>query len=443
MKISVIGCVVSGTYALLMLPLAAMVTFINIIKCLFYFIIVYTTTYYAPINIRKILFKLMFNLPDLPVRNKYPLIYVHGFSDFISPYYLNVLSNLYNIHNAHVGLFSSNYVCAVQLFYTIKGGLEDFGPKYDKKCKTCKINRYGIYRTGVHPEWNQHNPIHIVGYSNGGNVIKVLQMLLESNNRTKLFCNIDGVPYNTNALWIRSMTTICGSYNGLAMINFISDPVKNKYGIEKQVINKNKIAYKIINYLYPYFSVFSGIYNMYFQDVSVFDNIVTCTKHDTVVNSLSIVDNYNMNKRFKYNSKITYFHINCNASFRFLNVVLPRYDISSFDFPLVISIANIYELETPYNLTMDQININDSNISLGLGGLIRTPNKYEKKRVVQLDTNDIFNMSAINIKNKILLYTHPSFDHHQISLNGVFTNPDQLFYYGYHLQYINMLNRLN
>lgn len=91
---------------------------------------------------------------------------------------------------------------ACELFAQIKGGVTDYGVEHSQHFGHA---RYGRSYDGLFPEWCEANPIHLVGHSLGGQTVRVLQHLLDTN----AFAG-----HRTSAAWVCSVTAINAPLNG-------------------------------------------------------------------------------------------------------------------------------------------------------------------------------------------------------------------------------------
>ena len=67
---------------------------------------------------------------------------------------------------ATVSPFSSNWDRAAELYAYLKGGTVDYGAAHAKE---HGHNRYGKTFTGAYPNWDENNPVHLIGHRMGGN----------------------------------------------------------------------------------------------------------------------------------------------------------------------------------------------------------------------------------------------------------------------------------
>jgi hypothetical protein len=96
---------------------------------------------------------------------------------------------------------------ACEIFYQLKGGVVDYGSAHGTKFGHGQFG--DRHEHGLFPEWDESNPIHLVGHSYGGNTIRVLQQFLADG----LFPG-----HATSAGWIVSITAINTPLNGAEMV---------------------------------------------------------------------------------------------------------------------------------------------------------------------------------------------------------------------------------
>ena len=165
--------------------------------------------------------------------NKAPIVLVHGFlgwgedevgdinywggANDIEAY---LQSKGYTVFSVSVGPISSNYDCAIETFFQIKGGQLDYGEKHSEKYGLIQRPKGKVYK-GLFPEWDNNNPIHLIGYSFGGQTIRMLHHLLKTKvdfeNRTPnilLDNNLDN--------WFKSITTMSTPLNGATIADITS-----------------------------------------------------------------------------------------------------------------------------------------------------------------------------------------------------------------------------
>ena len=139
---------------------------------------------------KKFILGFIFSLGLLLSQNNYPIVLIHGFmgwgesemggynywgghNDFIQ----SLKENGHIVFELSVGPVSSNWERAVEAYYQLKGGQVNYGKVHSTK--------YGIIQKpvgkkyeGLYPEWNNNNPVHIIGHSMGGQTARMLQYLL-------------------------------------------------------------------------------------------------------------------------------------------------------------------------------------------------------------------------------------------------------------------------
>ena len=177
---------------------------------------------------------------SIDANNNYPIILIHGFigwgSEEMGGYnywggnydYVEYLDSLgYEVYNVSVGPISSNWDCAVEAYYQIKGGQVDYGNSHS--------TQYGIIQKpsskkwpGLYPEWDADHPIHIIGHSMGGQTARRLQYLLENE---MYIDSARTIPESSDLLgqkhqaWIRSITTMSSPHNGTTLSDIVNNSV--------------------------------------------------------------------------------------------------------------------------------------------------------------------------------------------------------------------------
>ena len=182
-------------------------------------------------------FYLLNPFSSIDANNNYPIILIHGFigwgSEEMGGYnywggnydYVEYLDSLgYEVYNVSVGPISSNWDCAVEAYYQIKGGQVDYGERHS--------TQYGIIQKpagkkwpGLYPEWNADHPIHIIGHSMGGQTARRLQYLLENEfylDSARTIPESSDLLGKKHHAWIRSITTMSSPHNGTTLSDIVT-----------------------------------------------------------------------------------------------------------------------------------------------------------------------------------------------------------------------------
>ena len=172
-------------------------------------------------------------ISNILAANKYPIILVHGFlgwgrneisdtkywggSHDIEAY---LRSKGYTVYTVSVGPISSNYDCAVEAFYQIKGGQLDYGKNHSEKFDLVQKPQ-GKYYQGLYPNWDSENPVHLMGYSFGGQTVRMLQHLLSTkiNSGHQEKSLLLG---NELRGWVKSITTMSAPLNGATIADIVN-----------------------------------------------------------------------------------------------------------------------------------------------------------------------------------------------------------------------------
>ena len=209
----------------------------------------------------------------------------------------------YEVYTVSVGPISSNWDRAIEAFYQIKGGQVDYG--------NFKTQNYDIitkpdnkYYKGFYPKWNEKNPIHIIGHSQGGQTAKMLEKLLKES-----FSDEDS-PLLSNSFnqWIKSITTISTPHNGTTLVPIMMNAFPFALHLAPWF---GRIENKSINNFFNFDLDHWGLeraseesFNNYFSRLSaspLIDDKALCSY------DLSIEGAFDFNKNYTADSSVYYF----------------------------------------------------------------------------------------------------------------------------------------
>lgn len=164
--------------------------------------------------------------------NNYPIILVHGFigwdRDEMAGFhywggYTDIQESLktrgYDVRTAAVGPLSSNWDRACELYAYIKGGTVDYGEAHARKHGHA---RFGRTFTGIYPEWNGTQKIHLIGHSMGGLTSRLLIHLLENGSLEEQDTTEEqdlSPLFQGQKKWVHSLTTISTPHNGTTLVD--------------------------------------------------------------------------------------------------------------------------------------------------------------------------------------------------------------------------------
>ncbi len=177
--------------------------------------------------------------------NKYPIILVHGCGgwgrDELKGFlYWGGKEDIqealreagFEVYTAAVGPFSSNWDRACELYAFIKGGTVDYGEEHSRKHGHA---RFGRTYPGVYPEWGEKdengniNKVHLIGHSQGGQTVRMLEQLLADSRPEER----GDMPKNDSLFaaknsWVQSVTTLATPNDGTTLADAAGDFLGDK-----------------------------------------------------------------------------------------------------------------------------------------------------------------------------------------------------------------------
>ena len=88
----------------------------------------------------------------------------------------------------------------------------------------------GKYYQGLYPNWDSENPVHLIGYSFGGQTVRMLQHLLSTkmNSEHQEESLLLG---NELSGWVKSITTMSAPLNGATIADIVNKFIPFKYDV--------------------------------------------------------------------------------------------------------------------------------------------------------------------------------------------------------------------
>lgn len=204
--------------------------------------------------------------------NVEPIIFVHGFSgwgpgEMLGYRYWGGLNDIVGyvgankpswcssgncqVYTAVVGPVSSNWDRAVELFYQIKGGCVDYGHHHSNNILPLNATtglpdtnvtpqtHFQLLNgqngaptkcyTGLYTQWDANHKIHLIGHSQGGQTIRMLDYLLRFGSPQDVaeepsLTNetVQANPFTGGKNWIHSITTVSTPHNGTTLSSVVS-----------------------------------------------------------------------------------------------------------------------------------------------------------------------------------------------------------------------------
>lgn len=170
-------------------------------------------------------------LASLFSQNAHPIFLIHGFLGWgreeMNGYYYwggkhdfqeKLNDKGYEVFTLSVGPVSSNWDRAIEAYTQIKGGCVDYGKSHSEEFGLIQSPEGKCYE-GLYPQWDENNPIHIIGHSQGGLTARMLEYLLTTkfNNESSPLLS------TSHSGWIKSITTAATPHDGTTLAPIIMD----------------------------------------------------------------------------------------------------------------------------------------------------------------------------------------------------------------------------
>lgn len=184
-------------------------------------------------------------VPAFAVEEKYPFIYVHGMGAWgegnpvenIVPNWCDADGNDiipmlnergYEVYNPAVGILSSAWDRACELYAALTGTVTDYGEAHSA---AAGHDRYGRDYTGkaiMGEPWDMKSPINLLGHSFGGETVRMLASLLAFGDESEKETSGDDCSplfKGGHGKAVHSVITLSSPHNGSQVANTIYDPV--------------------------------------------------------------------------------------------------------------------------------------------------------------------------------------------------------------------------
>ena len=191
-------------------------------------------------------------LGALLANNNYPIFLLHGFmgwgrDELPNHYYWGgqhdlqkILKNEdFEVYTLSVGPVSSNWERAIEAYTQIKGGCVDYGEHHAEKYNIIQ-KPIGKCYDGLYPNWDENNPIHIIGHSQGGVTARMLEYLL-TNDFDDEKSELLNKKYEN---YIASITTISTPHNGTSLSVIVNNKFPTLQKISAYIGAMNHVFFK-------------------------------------------------------------------------------------------------------------------------------------------------------------------------------------------------------
>ncbi len=184
-------------------------------------------------------------VPAFAVEEKYPFIYVHGMGAWgegnpveqIVPNWCDADGNDiipilnekgYEVYNPAVGILSSAWDRACELYAALTGTVTDYGEAHSK---AADHERYGRDYTGkavMGEPWDIESPVNLLGHSFGGETVRMLAHLLyygDAAEREASGADCSPLFKGGHENAVHAVIALSSPHNGSQVANTLVDPV--------------------------------------------------------------------------------------------------------------------------------------------------------------------------------------------------------------------------
>lgn len=173
-----------------------------------------------------------------PETKSYPYVFVHGLLGWgdnegindTLPYWgatsCDLTGNLekegYDVYNASVGPFTSNWDRACELYAQLTGSTVDYGKAHSEKHNHLRYGR--TYETPGIPGWGEkdenglYNKVNLIGHSLGGTTVRLFVELLSNGDKDEIAAtspdDISPLFCGGKSDWVNTTVAICAPNNG-------------------------------------------------------------------------------------------------------------------------------------------------------------------------------------------------------------------------------------